>query len=333
MKKIAIEEHVAVLVEQEYKDLAASITKARNFPDIGTDPDRQVSLDKVFNLPPEEHRIPEMDKADIEIQILSAGEGFIHNDPDFARATANARLANDRLNAFAQKHPDRFRCFGILAMQDPQEAAKEVERIHKEYGFVGVMMHGATLSHFYDEPQFDPVWAALEECDMPLYLHPGNRDADQTRIYDGYPEILASTWDWGVFGGTHALRMVFGGVFERHPGAKLILGHMGEHLPYLLGRLDEGAMHRGIPKADGRISQKPSYYIKKNIYLTTSGGYYPEAMACAVMGMGADHILFACDYPHVDLGLAVQQVEDCTFLTDDQKQMVYYGSAEKLFKL
>lgn len=330
MRKIAIEEHVSLL---NCKDIEREIADRLNFPDFGTDPKRHQGLETLIHLAPEEHRIPTMDKYGLTMQVISSGDSFIQSDLNVERATKNARCANDLLYDYIKNHPDRFRAFGIVAMQDPQEAAAEIERCSKELGFVGIMLHGATNAHYYDEAQFEPVWAKLEELDMPLYLHPGNPEADQVRMYEGYPELLASTWNWGVFGGTHALRMVFGGVFERHPGAKLILGHMGEMLPYWLGRLDEGAMHRGIPNANGKISKVPSYYIKNNIYITTSGGYNPEAMMCAVMGMGAGHILFANDYPHVDLGLSMQQVDVCAFLTEEQRDLIYHKNAERLFKI
>lgn len=331
MKKIALEEHVRLLTEPSFNDLKNQIEESLAIYSGRSDTERFVRVSELMSLSPVLHRIPEMDKAGIEIQILSSGDGFIHNDPDSVRAATTAMIINDRLYGLSQEYPGRFKCFGILALQDPVAAADEVQRIHDEYGFLGVMVYGTTLGHFYDEAQFEPVWNALEKKDMVFFLHPGFRSAVDTVIYDGYPELLASTWDWGVYGGTHALRLVFGGVFERHPGVKLILGHMGEHLPYVLARLDEGAGHRGIPEPGGRISRPPSYYIKNNIYIATSGRFAPGAMACAMMEMGAEHILFACDYPNLDVQTSIEQIEECDFLSDSDKSMIYRGSAEKLF--
>jgi 2,3-dihydroxybenzoate decarboxylase len=328
MKRIAVEEHISV---KAFESLAAEQSARLKFPNL-SDPDRMANtLGPVMFLEPSVHRIPEMDKYGIDIQVLSVGGGAVQNDLDAARAVANARYANDVVYETIRQYPDRFYGFGLLAMQDPAAAVQELERCVKELGFVGIMLHGATNFSYYDEPQYYPIWAKLEELGVPLYLHVGNPEADQIRMYDGYPEILGNTWNWGVVGATHALRIMFGGVFDRYPGAQLILGHMGESLPYLLGRLDEGYDCRGVKKM-GRMAHHPSYYMKNNIYITTSGGFQPEAMICAIMGIGVERILFANDYPHYSLTQTMAQMEACP-LTDEQFELIYHGNAERLLKL
>lgn len=337
MKKIGIEEHVAFPPIAEIED---AVMQADGFPSL-FDPDRMVdTLGGPMNeQDPTVYRFPTMDENEIAIQILSIGGIPLQRTTDPEAAIKLAMSANDYVAGLVADHPDRFFGFGALPMQDPEAAVKEIERCVNELGFVGFMLHGPTVLmqdgkrvfSYYDEDRYDIVWAKLAELDTPLYFHVSSPEADQIRVYDGYDELLGNTWNWGYYGATQALRCVFGGVFERHPNAKLILGHMGESLPYLLGRLDEGYDCRRVWKK-GRMTQPPSYYFKRNIYVTTSGGYYPETLSCAISALGIDKILFANDYPHYPTETSVKQVEDCP-ITDEQKQAIYWDNAVRLFKL
>ena len=328
MRKIAFEEHVSL---KGLEAVNKEIEERLKFPNL-SDPKRMANtLGPVMFLEPEEHRLPMMDKYGIDVQVLSCGGGAIQNDIDVKRATENAKKANDLVYELTCRYPDRFKGFGILAMQDPSAAVEELERCITELQFVGIMLHGATNFHYYDEPQFDPVWTVLEKYGLPLYLHVGSPEADQIRMYEGYPEILGNTWNWGAVGGTHALRIMFSGLFDRHPGATLILGHMGESLPYLLGRMDEGYDCRNV-KEMGRMAHHPSYYMKNNIMITTSGGWRPEAMHCAIEAIGAERILFANDYPHYPLEDTMRQMEDSK-LSTEELDLIYHGNAERLWKI
>jgi len=324
--KIGVEEHI------ESARYSAFITKrqpamaGRDFPNL-TDPDRLKELGPLSVKPLAEDRFPMMDRHNTR-HILSMGGG-IQMMTEAKDAIDAARLANDVIKDYVDQYPDRFWGFGNLPMQDPAAACEELDRC-KELGFIGIMLHGSTCYHYYDEPQFEPVWAKLETLDMPLYLHVGNPEADQIRIYDGFDELLGNTWNWGVMGGTHALRMVFGGVFERHPKAKLILGHMGEGIPYWVGRIDEGYECRKTWKR-GRISKLPSHYIRQNLYATTSGGFYEEAVACCLRGFGPDKLLFATDYPHYPADTAIERLDSFMTITDEERKDIYYRNAEKLF--
>ncbi len=327
MKRIAIEEHVQL---PELDAIDAEIEKRLAFPSL-YDPERMTNtLLPVYYAPPEEHRIPQMNQFGIDMQVLSITAG-VQLDLNVERAINSSRHANDILYSFTQKYPDRFKAFAILPMQDPNAAVEELERCVTEYGFVGVMLAGSTNYQYYDEMQFDPVWACLEKYGLPLYIHPQSPEADQIRMYYGYEELLGNTWNWGVFTATHALRIIFSGVFERHPGCSLILGHMGEGLPYLLGRLDEGYDCRNV-QAKGRMPHHPSYYLQRNFYLTTSGGWRPEAMHCAIEALGAEHILFANDYPHYPLQNTMKQME-ASNLNEEQQELIYHRNAEKLLKI
>jgi len=328
IRKIAIEEHVSI---PELTSVGKEIEDRLQFPSL-TDPDRMKNvLGPVMNLDPAEHRLPLMDKFGVDIQVLSAGGGAIQYDINVPRAVSNAKFCNDIVYNIVKKYPNRFLGFGILAMQDIHQSLQELERCKKELGFVGIMLHGSTNFSYYDEPQYYPLWEKLQEYDFPIYIHVGSPEADQIRMYDGYPEILGNTWNWGVVGGTHALRIIFGGIFERFPNSHLILGHMGENLPYVLGRADEGYACRNVKKMKG-LPHEPSYYFKKNVYITTSGKYYPEAMACAVQAIGVEHILFANDYPHYPLEDSIQHIDACN-MNSSQLDMILYKNAEMLFHI
>jgi 2,3-dihydroxybenzoate decarboxylase len=326
--KIGVEEH---LISEKFDTFLKKMQPSmvgKDFPNL-VDPDRAKELGALDYIPFEKDRFPVMDRHNFK-QILSIG-GEIQRMTETSDAIKAARFANDVIKETVDLYPHRFWGLGNLPMQDPAAACEEIERC-KALGFIGIMLHGSTCYHYYDEPQFEPFWAKLEALNMPLYLHVGNPEADQIRIYDGYDDLLGNTWNWGVVGGTHAMRIVFGGVFERHPNAKLILGHMGEGLPYWVGRIDEGYECRKTWKR-GRISKLPSHYIHRNLYATTSGGFHEEAVVCALSGFGPDKLLFSTDYPHYPADTAVERIDSFRSITDEQKKDIYYRNTEKLFNI
>ncbi len=327
VKKIAIEEHFStkeMLVQMKEWE------KKMAFPDIMGKKfvETKLSLsDKPFG----EHRIPSMDSNGIDMQIISAMWPAAQGFDNAVKAVEAAKLYNDITASLASEYPGRFRAFGTLPLQDPAAAVMELERCVKELGFVGVMIQGHSNFEYLDEMQFDDVWASLEELDVPLYLHVGHPAADQIEAYGDYTEMLGPAWNWAAEGTTHALRIVFGGVFERHPGAKLILGHLGETLPYLLRRIDEGSDKTDY-LSKGRITREPSFYIKRNLYVSTSGEYNPETLRCAISAMGIDHILFGCDYPLSSMETGISCIEESD-ATDEEKEMIYHKNAERLFRV
>jgi predicted TIM-barrel fold metal-dependent hydrolase len=180
-----------------------------------------------------EFRLPEMDAPGIDVQVLSLTVPGLQGDQDATAARADARLANDYLAEVIGGHPDRFRGFAALPMQDPSAAAAELARCVRQLGFRGALVNDHLQGHYLDEPRYDEVWAALEELSVPLYLHPGAPPADHWNVLAGRPELYGATWSWAAETGGHALRAIYGGVFDRHPSATLILGHMGEFLPFM----------------------------------------------------------------------------------------------------
>lgn len=327
MRKIAVEEH---FFNPELGQIIAEWNERWKFPKF-MDPDATKDFLPLSDLPFDQHRLPTMDKNEIDIQVISTNAPGIQGIEDPVRAVDTAKRTNDYAYKLISQYPDRFLGFAALPLQDPEAAAREMERCVKELGFRGAMIQAHSNFKYLDSPEFEPVWDTLEALDVPLSLHVFNPWPDQIRIYDGYPELLGATWNWGVEAATHALRMVFGGVFERHPKAKLIMAHLGESLPYLLGRIDEGAFMNGAMKK-GRISMPPSEYFRRNVYVSTSGQYRPETLRCAISALGIDHIMFATDYPYFDAEKSVLCVEN-TDLSDEEKQKIYYNNAAELLHI
>ncbi len=211
---------------------------------------------------------------------------------------ARAREANDLLAAAVRAHPDRFAGFATLPTADPHAAADELERATGELGFVGAMVNSTLGSNgaFLDDARFEPLLDRFERLDVPLYLHPAPPSAALHEVlYSGLPPAAAArlatgAWGWHAEAGLHVLRMIATGVFDRHPGLRLIIGHCGEMLPFMLARID------AMLRLD-TIAMKPSEYFARNIWVTTSGLFSIPPVMCTVQVLGVDRVLFSVDYP------------------------------------
>jgi 2,3-dihydroxybenzoate decarboxylase len=275
-----------------------------------------------------EYRIPEMDKYGIEIQVLSLTVPGIQVDVDPRVAVENAVYANDFLAGVIAEHPTRFRGFAALPMQDPQAAADELRRCVGELGFCGALVNDHTQGHYLDEPHYEVFWSALESVGRPLYIHPGSLPFDDWHVKRGYPQMIGA-WTWAAETGGHALRLVYGGVFDRHPGATVILGHMGEFLPFQRSRLD--SRYRTL-EFERPLERMPSEYIGTNIVLTSSGVFSPATLRGAVLEVGADAVMFSVDYPYESTAEAVEGFEQ-TELSDTDRAKIAYQNAERILKL
>ena len=330
MRKIAVEEHFE---NELFRQFDREAMEGNPFP-VTADEKRARYLMDLFDAPVTEHRIPTMDRFEIDLQIISPNAQAVQYLKDARRAVEMAAQINDAAESFVAQAPERFRALALLPMQDPEAAAAELERCVKEKKFVGAFIHGQTgLGEYpyYDDACYDVLWDKMELLDVPLYIHPRSPEADQIKAFEDCKELLGNTWHWGFVTGTLVLRMVFNGVFERHPGLKVVIGHMGETIPYCLRRLDEGYECRRLWE-QGKISNPPSYYLKRNLYIATSGGYRPETMACAIEALGVDKILFGTDYPHFPTESAVEQLGQCR-LNKEELEKICYKNAERLFAL
>lgn len=277
-------------------------------------------------------RIQEMDAAGIDMQILSHGAPSTQR-LDAVSAVSMARRVNDRLKEMVGTHPKRFGAFAALPTADPGEAANELERCVVELGFQGAMIHGPSNGVFIDDKRFWPIFERAEALDVPLYLHPADPmkavvDAYYADYVADFPSILQSGWGFTVETATQAVRLVLSGALDRFPRLKLILGHMGESLPFSLWRISQSmARPRNRPMASSFRD-----YFCQHFWITTSGNFSNPALMCSIMEMGVDRILFAVDYPMVENEPAVAWVPTIPLDREDVSKIMN-GNARQLLKL
>jgi predicted TIM-barrel fold metal-dependent hydrolase len=277
-----------------------------------------------------ELRLKEMDEARIDVQVLS------HQAPSSQKlpadvAVAVTRRANNRLAAVIAAHPTRFAGFAALPTADPEAAADELERSVTELGFKGAMIHGLADGVFVDAKRFWPIFARAEKLDVPIYLHPSVphpqvMDAYYKDYAQDFPMVIRAAWGYTVETATQAIRLVLSGVFEAHPNLKIILGHLGETLPFLVWRIDHALSRPGQKSVSFRD------IFCNNFYITTSGNFSDPALLCCVMEMGVDHILFAVDYPFVANPPSTRWMESVP-LSDADKAKILSGNAQRLLRM
>ena len=306
MKKIAIEEHISL---PEFMALRFTTPRGQGKPFPLNPEEMKAKMPVMCSVEP---RLKEMDELDISMQFLmSGGNGFDFID-DEAEAIAKTTAFNDWIAGIVKAHPDRFRAFAALPMVTPQGMADELERVLSRKEFVGANISGVRLDNDYlDDAKYSVFWEKANELGAFLYLHPCETPENAKALYEPYACLNGSTWSWGVDTATYILRFIFSGLLDRYPNVKIILGHLGEMLPY---------------------NAVPSYYLKKNIYITTSGNSSPAALKCAVEVMGADRVLFACDYPFESNYEFAEFIEKAD-IPEEVREMICYRNAERLFGL
>jgi len=277
----------------------------------------------------EKSRLPLMDESGITMQVLSTGSPGIQGLADAASAVAMARKINDTQAEIIRKYPGRFASFACLPTQDPKSAADGLERAVTQLGFKGAMIRGHTHWEYLDEQKFWVIWERAEALGVPIYLHVNEPSREARKIYEGHSELMGPGWSWVVETATHALRIIGAGVFDAFPKTTLILGHLGEGLPFFLGRFDEGYAMAFKPR---KLKKLFSEYVKENIVVTTSGKYQLEALLCTISAMGADRILFAADYPFGTPKEAVEDIERSP-VSDLDKEKIYHLNAERVLRL
>jgi predicted TIM-barrel fold metal-dependent hydrolase len=277
-------------------------------------------------------RLADMDANGIDLQVIShvapAAQGLAG-----AAGIARAREANDRLAAAVRAHPDRFAGFATLPTADPRAAADELERAVYDLGLIGALVNSTLGSNgaFLDDARFAPLLERFERLDVPLYLHPAPPSAAlREALYHGLPPAVAArlatgAWGWHAEAGLHVLRMIATGVFDRHPGVRMIVGHCGEMVPFMLDRID--AMLR-----PDSIALKPSDCFRRNIWVTTSGLFSLPPVLCTVQVLGVDRVLFSVDYPFGD-NAAGRALLDTLPLAPADKAKIAGGNAERVLGL
>lgn len=279
-------------------------------------------------------RIAAMDEAAIDLQVLSlAAMGL--DALDAATATSVVKDVNDELAAAVEAHPDRFGGFAALALKDPARAAMELDRCVTKLGFCGAMVDGTTGGLFLDAPQFFPVFEAAVDLGVPIYLHPAPPPEPVRQAYfSGLPGELGyllsiAGWGWHAETGLHTLRLISSGLFDRLPDLQLIIGHVGEGLPYALARssgiLSNAATHLRQPVAG---------YFQSNIHLTTSGYFTQPPLRCAMDVVGIHRMMFSVDYPFSPNTRGRTFLDALKVALDPGDfAMLTHGNAEKLLHL
>jgi len=278
-------------------------------------------------------RLADMDAAGITVQVLSvAGPGadLVPGQPgiDLARAY------NDALAEACARHPARYRGFAHLPLLAPEAAADELQRTVKELGFHGVLVNGATDGRFLDDPAFEPILARAEALDLPIYLHPGIPTlAVRNAYYDGLPgnfsfSMALSTWGWHADTAIHTLRLVLSGALDRHPGLKIVIGHMGEALPFMLDRIDATT----AAEAKVRLKRSVRQTILDQVWITTSGFFTMVPFMAALMSFGVDRIMFSVDYPFASNARARAFLDELPVSPADRAKIAH-GNADRLLRL
>jgi len=321
--KIALEEHFAI--PETLMDSAGFV------------PESYWPEPKERLLDIQDKRLRQMDEQGVEMMILSLNAPAVQAIPDARKANDIAIRANDYLAEQVARRPDRFQAFAALPMQDPDLAIAELDRAVNTLGFKGALVNGFSqvgdgkTPIYYDLDRYWPFWAKVEQLDVPFYLHPRNPLAQDSRIYEGHEWLLGPTWAFGQETAVHALRLMGSGLFDQHPGLRIIIGHMGEGLPYSMWRID----HR-----NGWVKTPPRYKAKKKIceyfnahfYLTTSGNFRTQTLIDALLEVGADRILFSADWPFENVDHAAQWFDSATISEADRKK-IGRDNALRLFKL
>jgi 2,3-dihydroxybenzoate decarboxylase len=275
-------------------------------------------------------RLAEMDAAGIDVQVISHGAPSVQR-LDAETAVWMARGANDRLADAIKDHPDRFAGFAALPTPDPAAAAAELDRAVTTLGFKGAMVHGLTNGVFLDDRRFWPIFERAQALDVPLYLHPAvpHRAVVETYYQDylaEFPALLTAGWGFTVETATQGIRMVLSGVFEAFPNLKIILGHMGEGLPFLLWRLDHAFSRPG----NRPISFREQF--SQHVWITTSGNFSTPALICSMLELGADRILFSVDWPFVQNSPGTTWLQGLQ-ISAEEKAKIAGGNARRLLKL
>ena len=278
-------------------------------------------------------RIADMDATGIDVQILSITSPGVQIF-DAATGVALARAANDELAAAIAAYPTRYAGLAAIAPQKPAAAAQELERGVRKLGLKGAIVNSHTQGEYLDDEKFWDIFAAAEALDVPVYIHPNTPSNDMIKPF------MARGLDGAVFGfavetGLHALRLVVSGVFDRFPKLNIVLGHLGEGLPYWLFRIDfmHGASVRsGRYASQPKLARKASDYLRENFYYTTSGMAWAPPIRYVQQVMGMDRLMYAMDYPYQFVPEEVDVTDELPISHDDHKAF-YQTNAERVFKL
>ncbi len=321
--KIGFEEHVAI---------EETIGETRAF---AGDSDRWDEFtEEILDL--DTKRLAFMDEAGIELALLSLNAPAVQAILDRDEAVEIARKGNDTMAAAVDRHPDRFRALAALPMQDPKSAGDELRRCVETLGFKGALVNGFTQRDgpdsmvYYDIPEYRDFWQVVSDLDVPFYLHPRMQIPEQSRCYEGHPWLRSSPWGFAVETSIHALRLCGSGLFDDFPNLKIVIGHLGEGIPFGLWRID--ARMRFSPR--GYRGRRPlGDYFREHFHITVSGNFNDAAFRCTLDMLGAERIYFSSDYPFERMQDAADWFDNTTVIDDETRLRIGRENAVRLFAL
>jgi predicted TIM-barrel fold metal-dependent hydrolase len=313
---------VVIALEEHYYD--RELVATFDGPE-GRAPETRRRLDDLGDL-----RIKEMDEAGIDVQVISHGAPSTQR-LDAETAVRLARNVNDRLAQAIAAYPDRFAAFAALPTPDPKAAADELERTVTQLGFKGAMVHGLTNGVFFDDKRFWSIFERAQALDVPLYVHPAVPHSAVVEAYyqdylADFPTLQTAAWGFTVETATQGIRLVLSGVFDAYPDVKIILGHMGEGLPFLLWRIDHALSRPGNRSVSFREQ------FSQHFYITTSGNFSTPALLCSMMELGVERILFSVDWPFVPNIPGTKWMNELQLSAED-KTKILSGNAKRLLKM
>jgi len=278
-------------------------------------------------------RIAEMDEAGVDVQVLSLNSPGVQALGE-AEAAALARETNDRLAEAVKSQPGRLEGFATLPTATPEAAADELVRMVREHGFKGAVINGHTNGRYLDDEFFWPIFEAAVALHVPIYLHPTPPpqaviDASYTGNFaPGVSAQLSSNaWGWHIETAIHVLRIILGGAFDRYPELQLVIGHLGEALPFMLPRLD-----RNLSVQMTKLDRSVGAYLRENVHYTFSGFNFTPTFLDLFMQVGVDRIMFSADYPYGSMPAAKAFLEGLPISPAD-KEKIAHGNAERLLGL
>lgn len=331
MRTITLEEHYATpaFMEGPGRQIKDQAQAAHDHPLVAAKITQLI--DQLCDL--DDRRIADMDAAGIDLQVLSLSSPGTEQ-LDATEAVTLAREANDLLADAVRRHPSRFAGFAALPTAAPDAAAAELARTIREYGFKGAQINGHIRGRYLDDQFFWPILEQAEALQVPLYLHPtpppqaviatsytGNYTQEVTSL------LATSAWGWHIETATHVLRLILSGAFDRYPNLQLVIGHLGEALPFMLPRLD-----LGLPTEVTKLKRPVGAYLRENLHYTFSGFNYTPAFLDMLLEVGIDRIMFSADYPYRSMEQARTFLEQLPVSPAD-KERIAHGNAEHLLRL
>ena len=321
--KIAFEEHCAI---------EETVEATRSFAgDSGIWDEFTAQLMDVGNM-----RLEGMDKTGIEFAILSLNSPGIQGMLNADEAVELAKKGNDKMADAVAQHPDRYAALATLPMHNPEIASAELTRCVKELGFKGAMVNGFQQKDdpdnaiYYDIPEYREFWATVSELDVPFYLHPRMQIQTQARNYDGHPWLMSAPWGFAVETSIHSLRLCGSGLFDDYPNLRIVIGHLGENIPFGLWRIDA---RMRFSRRDYRGNRPLGDYFRDHFHITTSGNFNDPAFRCTLDTIDNDKVYFCADYPFEKMEDAADWYDATDVITAEEKVKIGRTNAINLFGL